>query len=192
MANTLKFNREDVLRSSMELFWTKGFKATSTRDLQQKTSLKPGSIYSTFKNKESLLGETLQHYRNWLGEHLQSSLKKQKNPLDALRHFIYLTILDPQDNPCHLCFVYKTQLELQNTDSAHIPAAIYQEIGGWFLELFEQAKVQHYLPEDAEPALVAKRFQMNLLGWRGFLAASDDKAFVKAEIDQYFLTLPSH
>ncbi|PNP28024.1 TetR/AcrR family transcriptional regulator, partial [Vibrio alginolyticus] len=34
MANTKKFQRDEVVKAASDLFWKKGFHATSTRDLQ--------------------------------------------------------------------------------------------------------------------------------------------------------------
>ncbi|MEP3563102.1 MAG: helix-turn-helix domain-containing protein, partial [Marinobacter sp.] len=59
MANKVKFERENVVRVASELFWKKGFHATSTRDLQDAVNMRPGSIYSAFGSKEGLYSESL-------------------------------------------------------------------------------------------------------------------------------------
>ncbi|MFQ3195590.1 MAG: TetR/AcrR family transcriptional repressor of nem operon, partial [Colwellia sp.] len=48
MVNKVKFERDDVIRKASQLFWEKGFHATSTRDLQEVVNMRPGSIYAAF------------------------------------------------------------------------------------------------------------------------------------------------
>ena len=62
MANKIKFERETVVRLASQLFWEKGFHATSTRDLQEAINMRPGSIYSAFGSKEGLYIESLRDY----------------------------------------------------------------------------------------------------------------------------------
>jgi len=46
--NKKKFDRQQVLESAMLLFWQKGYHQVSTRDLQNLTNLKTGSLYCAF------------------------------------------------------------------------------------------------------------------------------------------------
>ena len=173
----------------MKLFWAQGYRATSTRDLLNEISLKPGSLYSTFKNKEALLGEALNRYRDWLWVHMKSNVENNANPLDALHNFILETVVDIEGTPSHMCFVYKIQLELQGTEAENIPKEIYSEIKSWFLDRFKEAKEQKFIEENANPHRLAEIFEMNLLGWRGYLAVNGDRDFVRDEMDTFFARL---
>lgn len=64
MARPRSFNTEDVLQNVMVLFWEKGFAGTSMMDIQQKTGLKPGSLYDSFGDKQQLFLAAIDHYRN--------------------------------------------------------------------------------------------------------------------------------
>jgi TetR/AcrR family transcriptional regulator, transcriptional repressor for nem operon len=64
MARPRSFKTEDVLQTVMLLFWEKGYGATSMMDIQQKTGLKPGSIYDTFGDKHRLFMAAINHYRD--------------------------------------------------------------------------------------------------------------------------------
>ena len=55
MANKVKFEREQVVYAASQLFWEKGFHATSTRDLQDAINMRPGSIYAAFGSKEGFI-----------------------------------------------------------------------------------------------------------------------------------------
>ena len=62
MARPQQYDRQAVLQAAQQLFWNKGYQATSVADLQQATGLKPGSLYQAFGNKEGLLQEVLDYY----------------------------------------------------------------------------------------------------------------------------------
>ena len=59
---SVKHDRQDAIRRATDLFWEKGFRATSMRNIQQATDLRPGSIYASFGSKEGVFKETLQDY----------------------------------------------------------------------------------------------------------------------------------
>jgi AcrR family transcriptional regulator len=56
------FDRDAALESAMQVFWEKGFEATSISDLTQAMGLNPPSIYSAFGDKEALFLEAVQRY----------------------------------------------------------------------------------------------------------------------------------
>ena len=62
MVNKIRFERDKVIRVASQLFWQKGFYATSTRDLQEAVNMRPGSIYAAFGSKEGLYSESLKDY----------------------------------------------------------------------------------------------------------------------------------
>ncbi len=63
------FQRDDVLLRATEVFWSRGYGATSVCDLVEATGLKPGSIYAAFGSKKGLFLEVLDHYHN---DHLRA------------------------------------------------------------------------------------------------------------------------
>lgn len=53
MARTREFDEEKVLESAMELFWEKGYEATSLSDLTSRMGIQRPSIYSAFGDKKN-------------------------------------------------------------------------------------------------------------------------------------------
>ena len=62
MARQLEFDRTEVLRRAMRVFWRKGFAATSTDDLLGEMGVGRQSMYNTFGDKRSLYLEALRTY----------------------------------------------------------------------------------------------------------------------------------
>ncbi|GGS53728.1 TetR family transcriptional regulator [Streptomyces griseoviridis] len=51
---------------AMDLFWTRGYEATSVRDLTQHLGIGQGSLYAAFGDKDGLYRAALEHYRSTL------------------------------------------------------------------------------------------------------------------------------
>ena len=56
------FDRDAALAAAMEVFWGKGFEATSVSDLCEAMGLNPPSLYSAFGDKERLFVEAVERY----------------------------------------------------------------------------------------------------------------------------------
>ncbi|MFZ3076621.1 MAG: helix-turn-helix domain-containing protein, partial [Psychrobacter glacincola] len=54
MSRTTLYNRHEALERAIQLFWQKGFHATSLKDIEQALDMRPGSIYAAFGNKDGL------------------------------------------------------------------------------------------------------------------------------------------
>lgn len=57
--NDISSTREKIFYASIELFATKGFAATSMRDIADAVGIKPASIYNHFSSKEVILDELI-------------------------------------------------------------------------------------------------------------------------------------
>ena len=88
MANKVKFEREQVVRAASQLFWEKGFHATSTRDLQDAINMRPGSIYAAFGSKEGLYCEAIKNYAKQMQSLINERLVSCSSILDALQDFV--------------------------------------------------------------------------------------------------------
>lgn len=63
------FNRDEALRRALELFWARGYEATSISDLKAGMGITAPSLYAAFGNKDGLFLECVELYsRDYLGE----------------------------------------------------------------------------------------------------------------------------
>jgi TetR/AcrR family transcriptional repressor of nem operon len=63
MARTKVFDEEEVLDKAMNLFWLKGYNATSAQDLVEGLGISRSSLYDTYGDKHSLFVRALKKYR---------------------------------------------------------------------------------------------------------------------------------
>jgi len=57
-----EFDREQALERAMQVFWEKGFEATSISDLTEAIGINPPSLYAAFGDKERLFLAALERY----------------------------------------------------------------------------------------------------------------------------------
>jgi TetR/AcrR family transcriptional repressor of nem operon len=91
VARPRQFDEETALDAALELFWQKGYAATSVDDLLTAMSLNRWSLYNTFGDKEALFLKALERYvQRWRGEIAQlvaaepSPRARARRLLDAL------------------------------------------------------------------------------------------------------------
>ena len=94
MAKTAKFDRQDVIDKATNLYWEKGFHATSMRNLQDVIDMRPGSIYAAFGSKEGLFKEVLNNYTEMAIAQIADCRANTPSALNALQKFITLIMVN--------------------------------------------------------------------------------------------------
>ncbi|GAA1693197.1 TetR/AcrR family transcriptional regulator [Nonomuraea maheshkhaliensis] len=85
MARTREFDTEAAVSRAMELFWTRGYEATSLRDLTGRLGIGQGSLYAAFGDKDGLYRAALEHYRTTLAATALRDLAEGKDARSAIR-----------------------------------------------------------------------------------------------------------
>lgn len=81
------FDTERVLDDAMKLFWRRGYRATTTRDLEATLGLTQSSLYNAFGSKANLLKEVLARYREQLERELLGPLRDGEGGIQAVDTF---------------------------------------------------------------------------------------------------------
>lgn len=85
MARTKEFDPDAALQSALELFWRRGYEATSMADLVEHLGIGRASIYATFGNKHELYLKALDRYGESRDPALLDALSKPGPALPAVR-----------------------------------------------------------------------------------------------------------
>ena len=113
MGRHSSFNKQQVLADALDLFWSRGFAASSLKHLEQVTDMHPGSLYYHFNNKEQIYIDTLKHYQEWflrprIDKHLIYGTSK-----DSLRRFFTAGYRNGEDFRFrNCCFVVTSSADL--------------------------------------------------------------------------------
>jgi TetR/AcrR family transcriptional regulator, transcriptional repressor for nem operon len=86
MARPREFDEGAVLDAAVLCFWSRGYEATSVRDLVEKTSITAASLYDAFGDKRAICERALEHY---VEESLADRIRRFEAlaPLDAIAAF---------------------------------------------------------------------------------------------------------
>jgi TetR/AcrR family transcriptional repressor of nem operon len=81
------FDTDRVIDAVLELFWKRGYRATTTRDLEDTLGLSQSSIYNAFGSKSNLLEVAMDRYEALTSQELVRPLEKSKEGLKSLETF---------------------------------------------------------------------------------------------------------
>ncbi|OOV87966.1 TetR/AcrR family transcriptional regulator [Oceanospirillum linum] len=192
MANKVKFERENVVRVASQLFWQKGFHATSTRDLQEAVNMRPGSIYSAFGSKEGLYCESLKDYTVQMKTQIEGFLSSADTVLGGLRAFVENVIIKTKGcSPSAICMLVKANSEFAEKDSKlyELSLDLMAQFEAYLTQIFEQAINKGELSNTLTAVEYARFFQVQFTGLRGYFNRPDVEQFAEPMINQMFMLM---
>jgi TetR/AcrR family transcriptional repressor of nem operon len=78
MARVREFDTEAAVEAAMQVFWCRGYEATSVQDLVDATGVGRGSLYAAFGSKEGLYLAALDRYREQLAAPMLDAVRSGK------------------------------------------------------------------------------------------------------------------
>ncbi|MBH0066834.1 MULTISPECIES: TetR/AcrR family transcriptional regulator [unclassified Pseudoalteromonas] len=192
MANKVKFERENVVRVASQLFWQKGFHATSTRDLQEAVNMRPGSIYSAFGSKEGLYCESLKDYTVQMKTQIEGFLSSADTVLGGLRAFVENVVIKTKDcSPSAICMLVKANSEFAEKDSNlyELSLDLTAQFEAYLTQLFTQAINKGELRNTLTAVEYARFFQVQFTGLRGYFNRPNVEQFAEPMINQMFMLI---
>lgn len=159
MPRPKEFNPDEAIEKAMQVFWHKGYEATSMEDLLEAMNLNRGSLYATFGDKRALFLRAMDRYCTcFVGP--KFSLLDQPGPaLPTLRRFIQGMIegalADPQRRGC---LIANTVMELapHEKDIAGKTKRALKMGEDAFFGLLARAKEQGELAPNKDPRTLAR------------------------------------
>jgi len=118
MARTKGFNKEEVLDKAVQVFWAKGYNATSANDLVKELGLSRSSLYDTYGDKRTLFINSLKRYRETVVAEMFMMIDNSTNIKKTIKEIFRLII--EQDIEAKIpkgCFVVNSAIELSPYDA---------------------------------------------------------------------------
>lgn len=180
------FNPDDALDKAMQVFWHKGYEATSMEDLLKAMDLNRGSLYDTFGDKRQLFLKVMDRYcTTFVGPKL--SLLDQPGPaLPTLHQFINGMVegglADPQRRGC---FISNTVMEL-SPHEIEIAGTLRQALKmaeDAFFKVLVRAKEQGELKDDKDPRALARFLTTMMQGTVVMIKAGTSAEVVKQTVE---------
>ncbi|MEU4658382.1 TetR/AcrR family transcriptional regulator [Streptomyces sp. NPDC023723] len=188
MARTKEFDPDAALRAALELFWRRGYEATSMSDLVAHLGIGRGSVYATFGSKHELYLKALEHYERGLLPDLLQDLARPGLALPGVRALVRRYAAEATRDGLRErgCFVTNTAAEL----APHDPAAARRVERNWdqletaLYSALERARAEGDLPAGRDPRALARMLLVLLQGLRVVGKAAADPARVRDAAEQ--------
>ncbi len=112
-----QFDRNATLDKALEVFWAKGFEATSMQDLVDNMGINRASMYQTYGNKRALFVAALARYIETMLGQMQEALAAPGSPLGNLHGLLQHFIEKGVEGRTYGCFINNTAVELGPHDA---------------------------------------------------------------------------
>lgn len=109
-----EYNVNSVLEKSIQLYWSKGYKACSITDIVELTGVNRFSLYHEFEDKNGILYNSLRLYRERHCESKFEILKQAGDTAQVLTDFLF-SFLNKEANQ-QGCYFIHIGTELADTD----------------------------------------------------------------------------
>lgn len=188
MSRTARFDRQVALDRAIELFWSRGYYASSLKHIEAALDMRPGSLYATFGSKSGLFTEALEAYAARTSDNFHQIIVGAPTPLEGLKRYLR-SFAKPCSGyaqlPSKACMLIKTLLEINSEDSAlrtqveTMLSAIEQAL----CEVLEMAKASNELRSDVDCPRLARLIQTQIIGLRAFAERNVPSVQIEALAD---------
>ncbi|MEV0664052.1 TetR/AcrR family transcriptional regulator [Actinomadura luteofluorescens] len=169
MARTKEFDPDAALRRALELFWERGYEATSMADLVAHLGIARASVYATFGGKRELYLKALERYLRDTDPKIAEALSQPGPVLPAVRTLIERYAAESaRDRPRLGCLVVNTAVELaaRDAEAARLVEASWNFLEASLTTALTRARAQGELPPDKDPRALARLLLVLFQGMR--------------------------
>ncbi|MEV6805449.1 TetR family transcriptional regulator [Streptomyces sp. NPDC051132] len=188
MARTKEFDPDAALQAALELFWRRGYEATSMTDLVAHLSIGKASLYATFGSKHELYLRALERYGQTQDPVLTRELSAPGPVLPAVRALVRRFAAEAATAPTRErgCLVTNTAVELapHDREAARRVERSWDTVETLLHSALVRARAQGELAADRDPAALARMLFVLLQGVRVVGKASADPARVRDAAEQ--------
>ena len=169
MARPREFDEREALDAAVQCFWSRGYEATSVRELAQGMGITGTSLYNAFGDKRELFRRALDHYLDHSVRERISRLESTQKPGAAICSFfdeiIERSLTDRQRRGCMLV---NTALDVAPHDAEfrEIVVTELRDIEAFFRRCIELGKNSGELATNQDTTDLARLLLSVLLGIR--------------------------
>ncbi|MBO0786464.1 MAG: TetR/AcrR family transcriptional regulator [Actinobacteria bacterium] len=192
MARTKEFDPDAVLQKALDLFWERGYEATSMADLVERLGIARASLYATFGGKHDLYVQALDRYVQGRDPRLVEMLSQPGPALPAVRALVEAYARESAcDERRRGCLVVNAAVEVMARDpqTARRVEASWDTLETALTSALTRARAQGELAPDKDPRALARFLLVVLQGMRVLGRAHPDPGRVRDAADQALAAL---
>lgn len=187
MGRRKTYDRAEVTDAAMQLFWERGYHATSMRDVTDATDVNPSSIYAEFGSKKALYEAAVERYDEVVITGHFGRLERPESSLEdiaaLLRYFGGSPAVKGVTLGCLLCNAATEQAPTAQRSQV-ITAQYADRLTTAFGTALEHAEAAGRLVADVEVVELARFFTVLVLGMFVLLRAGGDPTLLRAAATQ--------
>jgi TetR/AcrR family transcriptional repressor of nem operon len=192
MARTKEFDPDVALRRALELFWERGYAATSMADLVEHLGLARASIYATFGGKHDLYVRALGRYLEERDPSVVEVLAQPGPVLPAIRALVTAYVDEClADRRQRGCMVVNAAVELAPWDRqvARCVQASWRTLETALASALTRARAQGEIDANQDPPALARFLLVVLQGLRVLGRGDPDPARLRDAAERALGTL---
>ncbi|ETT87379.1 TetR/AcrR family transcriptional regulator [Viridibacillus sp. FSL R5-0477] len=181
MARTREFDEDQVLDAAMQLFWEKGYEATSLSDLTSRMGIQRPSIYSTFGDKKELFEAALRRYTMSRASDIRTRLQSHSSVKEAFSIFFADVVIEEYaEDLSKGCFCINTMVELAPHDEKFeiLTREHQMYLAVIFQETIERGIQSGELEANTDAKPLAQALIVALIGLTVMLKSRPQRSFV--------------
>jgi TetR/AcrR family transcriptional repressor of nem operon len=179
VARTKEFEPEKALTMAMDLFWRRGYEATSVHDLLEEMGIGRGSMYDTFGDKRALFLAALDRFEETRVSRADEILEGSASAVEGIRRLFETTIEGLVSyEPRRGCLLANTAVELAPHDEqiARRISCYVRRTEDAFERALVRGRATGEIPADKDPKALARFLVSTLHGVRVLARAGVDRA----------------
>jgi TetR/AcrR family transcriptional regulator, transcriptional repressor for nem operon len=184
------FDSDQALQAAVQVFWSKGYEATSLQDLIDTMQISKSSFYQTFESKHQLFQNCINRYQDRFISDITDSLQNAKTG----RAFIENTFKNLADKAGPAsdrrgCLILNCASEFAQRDPviARLISTSIQQMTDVFLSAVKRAQKEGDISPDKKPVPLARYLLSSLNGLTTTIKTGASRAVVK-EVTQVVLS----
>ena len=192
MARPKEFDLDVVLDRAMQVFWSRGYEATSIRHLVARMGIQRGSLYATFGDKRALFFAAIDHYDRVVTERLLATLEEGGSGKEAIRRFFQLKVeLSLEPGRPRGCLVTNSTAELASRDrgTARRVGAVLAKIEAAFRRAVVRAQKAGEISPARNPRALARFLTSSAQGLSVMAKTSPERTVLEDIVTVILATL---
>lgn len=179
MARTKDFDENEVLARAMQVFWLKGYNATSMQDLVDSLGISRSSLYDTYTDKHTLFLKALESYQNSGAARIRDIIDNTTSAKETIKKLLELATTELlNDEQQKGCFMVNAEVEVAPHDAevSKIVCGNDQQMEEAFYQVIQKGKDSGEIKNPEDARALAKFIFNAVKGMRVTAKTTTDKA----------------
>ena len=179
------YEDDSIIKKAQELFWQKGYTATSLSDLQKATGAGAGSFYNTFKGGKKEVFQKAIAERRLAFDAFKNELNQSDSPLELIKDFFRSNASADEIEHLKGCIIANTVVEMTFIDEKleFDAVQILKEVEEMFTQTIQREKNRGNLKSTTDPEILGRSLITFWCGLNTLRRMYPDKKILKEQIE---------